>query len=284
MSPPHSADPSRTVGSALQVGDQFELVVRGTKNAPEIVSAPSGFKSPLRSVKKDPFAAKTYVVEVVEATTPELAKGDVLPKTGRGKTPRKRARAKDRLVPLNTVRSRAPGPTAVIGDVPDASDYGREVLPVLADWLAGLRAAGQSIPEADDVAEMVRVLLPAPPGNPLATAIGRFYRSDAVMVLLGLNSKQALASRRRTGAVLAAKTADGTLAYPAFQFDVPGRRVDPNLAPVIRVLREVDSWSAALWLVTANADLDERSPLDALVDLEAVLMSAKHFVAATFAS
>lgn len=166
----------------------------------------------------------------------------------------------------------------------EASEYAGAVVPVLAEWLARLRAAEQEVPAADDVAQLVRDLLPAPPGNPMASAIGRFYRSDAVMELLGLNSKQALASRRQSGAVLAAKTADGTLAYPAFQFDVAGRRVDPTLAPVIRELREVDGWTTALWLVTANPDLDGRSPREALTDPEAVLLAAKHLVAATRAS
>ena len=72
-------------------------------------------------------------------------------------------------------------------------------------------------------------------------------------------SKQAVDARRKKHTLLAVKTAGGRWAYPTFQFT--GNAVDPRLVPAIQAFRDAPAWSAALWFVTPNPDLDDATPL-----------------------
>lgn len=99
-----------------------------------------------------------------------------------------------------------------------------------------------------------------PAYSELADLIGPFYDTNGAMRALGGVSKQAVDDRRRKSTILAARTSDGRWVYPVFQFR--DGTVDRALIPAFRALAGAPAWSAALWFVTANDDLDESTPLD----------------------
>lgn len=112
--------------------------------------------------------------------------------------------------------------------------------------------------------ELARAILDLPPLAPADSAlgdeIGPFYDTAGVMKLLGGVTKQAVEARRRKSTILALRTSDGKWVYPSFQFD--GADVSRPLVPAIRAFRDSPPWSAALWFVTGNDDLDGKTPLD----------------------
>jgi hypothetical protein len=93
--------------------------------------------------------------------------------------------------------------------------------------------------------------------------LGPFYTTRLVASLLGGASRQALADRRERGTLLALKTTDGVLVYPAFQFD-EAHRVVPGLAEVLRHFQDVDvdEWTVAGWLVSSSEALDGCTVVD----------------------
>ena len=108
---------------------------------------------------------------------------------------------------------------------------------------------------------------------------GPFYSSDGVIRLLGLRSKHELDDQRQSGAVLGAKSAEGTWVYPSFQFDADHGRVLPRMLPVIATLRGAPPWGAILWLTTAHPELGYTTPLQALhTDSELVGRLARQYV------
>jgi len=110
-----------------------------------------------------------------------------------------------------------------------------------------------------DAAELMVSALPRP--SPWADAVGPVYRTPAVRRLLGGVSRQALVDRARRHTLLALRTADDHLVWPAFQFD--GSRPLDGLARVLGVFdRDVDGWMLARWLRVEQAALDDRSVID----------------------
>ncbi|MBA2576681.1 MAG: DUF2384 domain-containing protein [Euzebyaceae bacterium] len=107
--------------------------------------------------------------------------------------------------------------------------------------------------------------------------IGPFLATRDVARLLGV-SRQAVAKRAD---LLAIATGSGRLAYPTFQF--AGRRVLPGLGDVIAQFDHfAETLTVASWLTSPNADLGQRSPVDALRDddIGAVVAAAKRQAAA----
>lgn len=152
----------------------------------------------------------------------------------------------------------------------------------LAELVERVEDEGGTLPETQAVLDAFNLALPdpMPQANPLAEQVGPFYRSEAVIKVLGI-TKQALGSRRNTGSVLAARTSDDVWAYPVWQFDLEHRRVRSDMAPVLKILRPLDGWTAALWFRTENPELEGKAPADAVADdQDAVVTAAKHFVAA----
>ena len=115
-------------------------------------------------------------------------------------------------------------------------------------------------PPIEEMLNRVTALLPPAAPSALNAEIGPFYDTAGVATLLGGVSKQAVADRRKKHTILAVKTSDGRWAYPTFQFT--GNDVDPALVPAIQAFRSAPAWSAALWFVTPNPDLDEATPLE----------------------
>ena len=98
----------------------------------------------------------------------------------------------------------------------------------------------------------------------LGGEIGLFYNTAGVMSLFGGVAEQAVDARLRSGSIHAMRTSDGVWVYPVFQF--AGADIDPRLEPAIRALRHVPGWSAGLWFVTPNPDLEGLTPLEWIND------------------
>jgi hypothetical protein len=112
-----------------------------------------------------------------------------------------------------------------------------------------------------------------PDRNRLDALIGPFYNTDGVAALLGGLPRTAVAARREAGELLGVKTSDGVWIYPVFQF-----AVHPALRQAIKALADSPRWSAALWFVTENPELDEKTPVEWAQqegDVEALVRSAK---------
>lgn len=92
---------------------------------------------------------------------------------------------------------------------------------------------------------------------------GSFYDTTGLVRWLGV-SRQALADRVRRGALLACRTADGHLVYPASQFTGSGT-LRPGLAGVLREFSGVDGWAVLAWLTTPSAAFDGMCATDLLV-------------------
>ena len=154
--------------------------------------------------------------------------------------------------------------------------------PKLELLISQLLESGAPLPDPEAVAETMAASVPASAArSEYDRLLGPFYSSAGVMRLLGIPTKQALADRRRRGTVLAARTSDGVWVYPEFQFDVPGRMVRPSLRPILAELKAVPRWGASLWLVTAQDELRNLSPLEAAGDPD--LKQQVQFLAADYA-
>lgn len=99
-----------------------------------------------------------------------------------------------------------------------------------------------------------RMLASLPGAHPADRKLGPFYDTAGLVGWLGL-SRQRIHTLARSGRILALKTADGELVYPAFQF-AADRSLLPGLAKVLAVLERgtASRWQHALWLNTPDDD------------------------------
>ena len=147
------------------------------------------------------------------------------------------------------------------------------------DALAEL--VGQAQPQLDATEVGRRAALQAVAGSIWRDEIGPFYDTDGVMDLLGGISKQAVHDRVRRHRLLALRTGNGRLVYPAAQFT--GRRVVDGLGAVLDVLvpDETEAWAVAAWLTTPDPALDGLTPVAALADRRDDVVAAARDVAQT---
>lgn len=144
--------------------------------------------------------------------------------------------------------------------------YERRVLAAVHDQvsarLTALVEAGvdlTTLGEPDEVAARAAAAVPYAPHS-YDLAYGPFYDTTGLTRWLGI-SRQALGDRVRRGSVLACRTDDGHLVYPAFQFGREGT-VRAGLVDALRVFAGQDGWVVAAWLTTPTAALDGQSALD----------------------
>lgn len=121
----------------------------------------------------------------------------------------------------------------------------------------------RELPPPEQAAEVLRELISTAP-HPLAERIGPVWASVHTREQLGLNSRQALDSRRRNGSLLGVKTSNGEVFYPVSQFRITSGTVEvrPALAAMFKVLRNQDSWAVATLLTVPAPELDDRTPLE----------------------
>ena len=156
--------------------------------------------------------------------------------------------------------ARAPDPVAA------GSAYRERVLALVSARLGvrldELLAAGmpvESLGSPEQVADQLVAALPAT-RHAYDLELGPFYDTAGLTHWLGV-SRQALADRVRRGSLLACRTQDGHLVYPAFQFDGSGG-IRAGLAPVLKIFAGYDGWLVATWLTTATDALDGSSAMD----------------------
>lgn len=96
--------------------------------------------------------------------------------------------------------------------------------------------------------------------------IGPFYKAAAIAKWRD-QSRQNVSKLTARGSLLALRTEDDVLLYPAFQFDDDGR-TPSRLKELLRLLRSAisDDWTVALWLNNPQHALDGRTPIELLWD------------------
>ncbi|WP_448073901.1 hypothetical protein [Georgenia yuyongxinii] len=124
-----------------------------------------------------------------------------------------------------------------------------------------------------------RIASVLPHEDPAAEAIGPVYGTADLVSWLDV-SKQGLNQKARAGGILAFKTADGHMLYPAWQLDDNGT-VRPGVSAVLRELMRggMGGLTNALWFAAPNRSLDGTSPAQWLTerrDREPVIRAAKH--------
>lgn len=113
------------------------------------------------------------------------------------------------------------------------------------------------MPSPDEAATLIMQTRTAPTHHPLRERIGPVWTSTRTREALGLKTRQALSSRRSHGSVLGLTTGDGKVFYPVSQFRQRGSvtEVDPLLVPVLKILKDIDSWTVAAVLRSPDPDL-----------------------------
>ena len=146
---------------------------------------------------------------------------------------------------------------------PATTSHGHE----LTVWIDQVKAElskgpARALPPPEQAAEVLRGLMATVP-HPLADRIGPVWTSVHTREQLGLNTRQALDSRRRSGSVLGVRASTGEVFYPLSQFRVTHGTVEvrPALAAMFRVLRDQDPWAVATLLTVPAPELDDHTPL-----------------------
>ncbi len=90
-------------------------------------------------------------------------------------------------------------------------------------------------------------------------------------------TRQGVNRRRRAGALLGIDVGRRGYRYPAWQFDRGGTL--PGLEAVLQTLQQHDPWMQLIFMVSANARLGSRTPLEALRsgEREEVIVAARAF-------
>jgi hypothetical protein len=129
-----------------------------------------------------------------------------------------------------------------------------------------LAAQGRTLGDLGDLDELAaRMVSALPTQHPYDEPLGPFYDTTGLVSWLGI-SRQAVADRVRRGTLLACRTQDGHLVYPAWQFARDGA-VRPGVVEAVGEFarRGADGWSTALWLTTPSDVFGGQSAVDYLV-------------------
>ena len=145
----------------------------------------------------------------------------------------------------------------------------QELLEALSAELSLRDPEGTVVARSSDLAGLARLTI----DRVIDTAavwqehLGPLYDTEGVRELLSRSgrpvSRQAVSQRRN---LLSLTTGSGRVVYPAFQFQ--GRGVVAGLAEVLEAVPEsvVSRWTLASWLVSAEPDLDDDTPIRVLSD------------------
>ena len=129
-----------------------------------------------------------------------------------------------------------------------------------------LAAQGRTLGDLGDLDDLAaRMVSALPTQHPYDQPLGPFYDTTGLVSWLGV-SRQAVADRVRRGTLLACRTQDGHLVYPAWQFARDGA-VRPGVVETVGEFarRGADGWSTALWLTTPSDVFGGQSAVDYLV-------------------
>ncbi|HEY2716000.1 MAG TPA: hypothetical protein VGI73_07255 [Solirubrobacterales bacterium] len=128
-------------------------------------------------------------------------------------------------------------------------------------------------PSSADDAEAIgrRAAMAVLAGDAWERALGDLLTSAEARILLGGVSREALRKRVASGSAIALRDDAGSVRYPRWQFDAAGG----SLFPVVRQLNEIfgdaglDPWTLASFATTPQAELDDRTPVEAFPDEDA---------------
>ncbi|HET7304731.1 MAG TPA: hypothetical protein VFJ12_09310 [Segeticoccus sp.] len=137
---------------------------------------------------------------------------------------------------------------------------------LVAQRARALAAQGRSIADLGDTEELAQRMVAAlPTQHAWDERLGPFYDTAGLVTWLGI-SRQALADRVRRGTLLACRTADGHLVYPALQFARDGV-VRAGVVDAIGHLTRAgaEGWAVAVWLTTPSDAFEGHSAVDFLV-------------------
>lgn len=183
--------------------------------------------------------------------------------------------AKRRRRAGSTGKLKMPGakPVRPLDPIPSAT---AEIAAAIVSALHAKDPTGSLLASVDPAALANRVADQVDTAPLWSEHLGPVYSAKSVCGLLGI-SKQAVSQRR---GLLRMTTGDGTVVYPAYQFD--GNQPLPGFSPVVLATRgRVSDWTLASWFVSPNEDLAGRTPIDALHagDGETVLDVARAWIA-----
>lgn len=101
--------------------------------------------------------------------------------------------------------------------------------------------------------------------------LGELLDLRQVMDLLGVTTRQAVYDLVARHRLLGLSRQGGGMAFPAFQFSADSGRPYDVVPAVLSefAAAEVDPYTVATWLATAQEDLDDRSPASLLADAAA---------------
>lgn len=176
---------------------------------------------------------------------------------------------------------------SVAVDQPDAgalTPSHRRLLSAIGAELARQDPSGSATQHVDDIEAAARAAVDAlvDTGAFWQEHIGPVYDAKTVAVILGTPDKPVSRQAVSKRPLLALRTGNGRVYYPAFQF-ANGQPL-LGLADLLTVIDEdlVSRWTLASWLVSPEDDLDGGSPIDALRagDVERVLSVARAWASA----
>ncbi|MGI9196856.1 MAG: hypothetical protein ACR2KE_05275 [Candidatus Nanopelagicales bacterium] len=160
----------------------------------------------------------------------------------------------------------------------------RRLLAAIGAELARQDPSGSSTAHVEDIEAAARAAVDAlvHTGAFWEEHLGPVYDAKTVAVILGSPDKPVSRQAVSKRPLLALRTGNGRVYYPAFQF-ANGRPI-AGLAEVLAALDEhlVSRWTLASWLVSPEGDLDDVRPIDALRagDVEHVLRVARAWAVA----
>jgi len=137
---------------------------------------------------------------------------------------------------------------------------------LLAERTEELGRQGRSLRSLGDLDDLAAKMVAALPSvHPYDTALGPFYDTSGLNQWLGV-SRQALADRVRRGTLLACRTSDRHLLYPALQFGRTGQ-VRPGVVDAVGILSRAgaDGWAMGAWLTSPTNAFGGESAVDHLV-------------------
>lgn len=155
----------------------------------------------------------------------------------------------------------------------------RRLLSAIGAELARRDPSGSATDHVDDIEAAARAAVDAlvDTGALWQAHLGPVYDAKTVAVILGSPDKPVSRQAVSKRSLLALRTGNGRVYYPAFQF-ANGQPM-AGLADLLSTIDEdlVSRWTLASWLVSPEADLDGASPIDVLRagDVERVLRLAR---------
>ncbi|MEE3851331.1 hypothetical protein VZC37_13380 [Gordonia sp. LSe1-13] len=176
--------------------------------------------------------------------------------------------------------------TIMSGDLDDrVAALTRAFAVQLDERLRRARRSGVDLSSALDDPELLaqRMIASLPLGDPFDALIGPFYDMQGMVGFLGI-TKNAIVKRLSTGRLIGCQLDNPSRSwvFPTWQFGDDHGLVD-GMAEVWAILTvDADPWTAATWMCSANAGLDDLTPVDWLRSgrrIDDVIAAARHTTA-----